>query len=49
MHPDRPFTSGEEVYLLPRGDEPFRRFVDDWLAGALRDGTCERIAEPRIG
>ena len=31
VHPDEPFTYSEKGYLLPRGDETFKAWVDQWL------------------
>ncbi|TDC80337.1 transporter substrate-binding domain-containing protein [Streptomyces hainanensis] len=39
INPDEPFTFAEKAYLLPRGDEEFRAYVDQWLHLALNDGT----------
>lgn len=43
VHPDKPFTFSEKAYLLPRGDEAFKAFVDQWLRLRLNDGTYARI------
>ncbi|MDT0319247.1 transporter substrate-binding domain-containing protein [Streptomyces millisiae] len=42
--PDDPFTFAEKAYLLPRGDEEFRAYVDQWLHLALNDGTYDGYA-----
>ncbi|WP_049568413.1 transporter substrate-binding domain-containing protein [Streptomyces sp. SBT349] len=39
VNPDDPFTFAEKAYLLPRGDEEFKEYVDQWLHLALNDGT----------
>ena len=31
VHPDEPFTYSEKGYLLPRGDEVWKAWVDQWL------------------
>ncbi|MFG1423300.1 transporter substrate-binding domain-containing protein [Roseixanthobacter liquoris] len=44
VHPDAPFTFAEKAYLLPRGDDVFKAFVDQWLHLRLNDGTFARIS-----
>ncbi|MDT8911106.1 transporter substrate-binding domain-containing protein [Amycolatopsis sp. PS_44_ISF1] len=49
VHPDQPFTHEEKAYLLPRGEDGFRRFVDQWLADVREDGTHARAARSWLG
>jgi cyclohexadienyl dehydratase len=42
VHPDKPFTSDEKAYMLPKGS-PLTSPTRDWLAHALDDGTFGRI------
>jgi cyclohexadienyl dehydratase len=46
LHPDRPFTFGEKAYLLPRGDQEFTNYVDQWVHLRTHDGTYRRYALP---
>lgn len=39
LHPDKPFTFSEKAYALPRGDEPFKEYVDRFTHLATHDGT----------
>ncbi|MFE0100788.1 transporter substrate-binding domain-containing protein [Streptomyces sp. NPDC059009] len=39
LHPDKPFTFSEKAYALPRGDEPFKEYVDQFVHLATHDGT----------
>jgi cyclohexadienyl dehydratase len=45
VHPDQPFTFAEKAYALPRGDEPFQEYVDQWLHLATHDGTYRKYAD----
>ncbi|MDE2612294.1 MAG: transporter substrate-binding domain-containing protein [Burkholderiales bacterium] len=45
VHPDRPFQYGEKAFLLPRDDEPFRAYVDQWLHLAVATGEFARIRD----
>ncbi|MCO6006893.1 transporter substrate-binding domain-containing protein [Actinoallomurus purpureus] len=38
-NPDKPFTFAEKAYLLPRGDEEFKEYVDQWVHLTTHDGT----------
>ncbi|WP_329068255.1 transporter substrate-binding domain-containing protein [Amycolatopsis sp. NBC_01480] len=49
VHPDQPFTQDEKAYLLPRGEEAFRQFVDRWLLEVREDGTYARVTRPWLG
>ncbi|NYI05593.1 transporter substrate-binding domain-containing protein [Allostreptomyces psammosilenae] len=46
LNPDDPFTFAEKAYLLPRGDEEFKAYVDQWVHLATNDGTYDTIATP---
>ncbi|MGW3010721.1 transporter substrate-binding domain-containing protein [Streptomyces sp. NPDC001219] len=45
LHPDKPFTFSEKAYALPRGDEEFRAYVDQWVHLATHDGTYRKYEE----
>lgn len=45
VHPDQPFTFSEKAYALPRGDEEFKEYVDQWVHLATRDGTYRGYAD----
>jgi cyclohexadienyl dehydratase len=49
VHPEDPFDFSQKAYLLPRGDEVFQEYVDQWLNIALNDGTYEAAKEPWFG
>ncbi|KIZ15562.1 transporter substrate-binding domain-containing protein [Streptomyces natalensis] len=42
VHPGKPFTFSEKAYALPRGDEEFSAYVDQWVHLATHDGTYRR-------
>ncbi|MFD9905065.1 transporter substrate-binding domain-containing protein [Streptomyces sp. NPDC059063] len=39
LHPDKPFTFAEKAYAVPRGDAPFKEYVDQFVHLATHDGT----------
>lgn len=39
VHPEKPFTFSEKAYVLPRGDDEFKAYVDQWVHLATHDGT----------
>lgn len=39
VHPDEPFSFSEKAYALPRGDEEFKEYVDQFVHLAKEDGT----------
>lgn len=43
VHPEKPFTFSEKAYLLPRGDEVFKHYVDQWINLIKGDGTLARV------
>lgn len=44
INPDKPFTFAEKAYLLPRGDEEFKEYVDQWVHLTTHDGTYNGYA-----
>lgn len=42
LHPDKPFTFSEKAYALPRGDNEFKAYVDQWVHLATHDGTYRK-------
>ncbi|MER6050138.1 transporter substrate-binding domain-containing protein [Streptomyces sp. NPDC001793] len=45
VHPDRPFTFSEKAYALPRGDDQFKAYVDQWVHLATHDGTYRKYED----
>ncbi|MFH8366787.1 transporter substrate-binding domain-containing protein [Streptomyces sp. NPDC018031] len=45
VHPEKPFTFSEKAYALPRGDEQFREYVDQFVHLATHDGTYRGFAD----
>ncbi|GAB2792404.1 transporter substrate-binding domain-containing protein [Streptomyces daliensis] len=45
VHPDEPFTFSEKAYALPRGDEQFKEYVDQFVHLATHDGTYEKYED----
>jgi len=43
INPDKPLQYGEMAFLLPRGDVPFKAYVDQWLHLAKASGDYQRI------
>ncbi|WP_035791416.1 transporter substrate-binding domain-containing protein [Kitasatospora mediocidica] len=41
VHPDKPFTTAEKAYMLPKGSKLTGK-ADTWLARALQNGTFQR-------
>lgn len=39
LRPDKPFTFAEKAYALPRADQQFREYVDQFVHLATHDGT----------
>lgn len=48
VHPDKPFTTVEKAYMLPKGSMLTSK-ADKWLAGALENGTFQRAYHRWIG
>lgn len=49
VHPKKPFNFSEKGYLLPRGDEDWRGYVNTWLNIAKHDGTWSKATKPWFG
>lgn len=49
VNPGEPFDYFEKAFMLPRGDDVFKHYVDQWLNIALNDGTYDRVVEPWFG
>ncbi|MFJ5678465.1 transporter substrate-binding domain-containing protein [Streptomyces sp. NPDC093097] len=45
VHPDQPFTFSEKAYALPRGDEQFTAYVNQWVHLATHDGTYRKYED----
>ncbi|MEV6566692.1 transporter substrate-binding domain-containing protein [Streptomyces kronopolitis] len=45
LHPDKPFTFSEKAYALPRGDNEFKAYVDQWVHLATHDGTYRKYED----
>lgn len=43
VHPDKPFTFSEKAFLLPRGEEVFKHYVDQWVHLISENGSLEKI------
>lgn len=49
VNPEKPFSNSQMGYLLPRGDEVFQEYVDQWLNIAMNDGTLAAARQPWFG
>ncbi|MFM9370654.1 transporter substrate-binding domain-containing protein [Streptomyces sp. Da 82-17] len=49
LHPEKPFTFSEKAYALPRGDDEFKEYVDQFTHLAKRDGTYAAYEEEWMG
>lgn len=49
VHPKKPFDFSQKAYLLPRGDDDWREYVDTWLNIAQHDGTWTGATTPWFG
>jgi cyclohexadienyl dehydratase len=49
VNPDKPLQYAEMAYLLPQGDEVFKRFVDQWLHLSKADGEYAHISAKWLG
>ncbi|ARP80230.1 ArtI protein [Bordetella genomosp. 8] len=49
VNPDKPLQYAEMAYLLPQGDEIFKRFVDQWLHLAQASGEYAQISGKWLG
>ncbi|SDM08566.1 cyclohexadienyl dehydratase [Modicisalibacter muralis] len=45
VHPEAPFTYSEKGYLLPRGDEVWKAWVDQWLHLTKATGEFDAIKD----
>lgn len=45
LHPDKPFSFSEKAYALPRGDNEFKAYVDQWVHLATHDGTYRKYED----
>lgn len=45
VNPDHPFTREPKAYLLPRNDQVWQQWVDEWLSLDLADGTYQRFSQ----
>ncbi|WP_433858882.1 transporter substrate-binding domain-containing protein [Streptomyces kronopolitis] len=45
LHPDKPYTFSEKAYALPRGDNEFKAYVDQWVHLATHDGTYRKYED----
>ncbi|MFM0229642.1 transporter substrate-binding domain-containing protein [Paraburkholderia sediminicola] len=49
VNPDKPLQYAEMSYLLPSGDEVFKRFVDQWLHLSKANGEYTQISAKWLG
>lgn len=49
VHPNKPFNFSQKAYMLPRGDETFRQYVNQWLNMSKNDGTLKQAEKPWFG
>lgn len=45
VNPDKPLQFGEKAYLLPRGDDIFKHYVDQWLNLAQKTGEYQAVVD----
>ncbi|MEU7647788.1 transporter substrate-binding domain-containing protein [Streptomyces huasconensis] len=45
LHPGKPFTFSEKAYAMPRGDEEFKEYVDQFVHLAKHDGTYAKYED----
>ncbi|ALS59581.1 transporter substrate-binding domain-containing protein [Pandoraea norimbergensis] len=45
VNPDKPLQFGEKAYLLPRGDDVFKNYVDQWLNLAQKTGEYQAVVD----
>ncbi|AIY44100.1 Cyclohexadienyl dehydratase [Collimonas arenae] len=43
IHPDQPLEFSEKAFMLPRGDVPFKQFVDTWMHQLKATGEYDRL------
>ncbi|MDI3405037.1 transporter substrate-binding domain-containing protein [Streptomyces cavernicola] len=49
LHPEKPFTFSEKAYALPRGDDEFKAYVDQFTHLATHDGTYAAYEKEWMG
>lgn len=49
VHPEKPFTFSEKAFAVPRGDEQFQEYVDQFVHLAKKDGTYDRYEDEWMG
>ncbi len=49
VNPDKPLQYAEMAYLLPSGDEVFKRYVDQWLHLTQANGELGAVREKWLG
>lgn len=49
VNPDKPLQYAEMAYLLPSGDEVFKRYVDQWLHLAQANGEYAQLSAKWLG
>ncbi|MDR3398513.1 MAG: transporter substrate-binding domain-containing protein [Pandoraea sp.] len=45
VNPDKPLQFGEKAYLIPRGDDIFKQYVDQWLNLAQKTGEYQAVVD----
>jgi cyclohexadienyl dehydratase len=43
IHPEQPLQFSEKAFMLPRGDVPFKEFVDTWMHLLKATGDYDRV------
>ena len=43
IHPEQPLQFSEKAFMLPRGDVPFKEFVDTWMHQLKATGDYDRV------
>ncbi|MFF2650693.1 transporter substrate-binding domain-containing protein [Streptomyces sp. NPDC058045] len=49
LHPDKPFTFSEKAYAVPRGDDQFQEYVDQFVHLATHDRTYAAYEKEWMG
>lgn len=45
VNPDKPLQFGEKAYLIPRGDDILKQYVDQWLNLAQKTGEYQAVVD----
>nr|WP_322741612.1 transporter substrate-binding domain-containing protein [Glaciimonas soli] len=45
INPDKPLQFAEKAFMLPRGDVPFKEFVDTWMRQLKATGEYQQISD----